>query len=178
MTKEDFFAVTHRRILWSIGVLSFCCWLSTTGTASSGNSPGVGLNAIVGAFDCVTETSDKMTWRFHTVNHPWDAWVRGDLAFSPQNGQPALYGSNYIGYDPAAKQWNIIALFKPGSYYTRYSHSVSFDGSQWLDGYPADGARAVIRTYNGAKYTFEFHQPAMKGQPPNSSMTTCTRVHR
>jgi hypothetical protein len=130
--------------------------------------------AIVGAFDCVTHGSDGLTWRFHSVNQPWGSWVRADTTFAPQNGHPRDTGSTFVGFDADAKQWNIVAIDASGSYYTRYSKSPSFKGSHWMDGYPADGARATIGV-TAAGYTFDLTTPPEHGRS-GWSHTVCTRA--
>lgn len=105
----------------------------------------------------------------------WGAWLRADTTFAPQNGQPKDVAQTFVGFDSAAKRWNIVSIDADGSYYTRYSTSREFDGSHWADGYPADGGRAVIGTPNPRQYTFDF-----TGRPSNGrtdvSHTVCTRL--
>jgi hypothetical protein len=129
---------------------------------------------IVGSFDCVTHGSNGLTWRFRSVNQPWGSWVRADTTFAPQNGRPRDTGSTFVGFDDDAKQWNIIAIDTAGSYYTRYSKSPSFNGSHWIDGYPADGARATI-ALTATGYTFDLTTPLEHGSS-GWSRTACTRA--
>lgn len=130
--------------------------------------------AIVGSYNCVTHASDGLTWHFQSVNQPWGSWVRADTTFAPQNGRPRDSGSTFVGFDSNAKQWNIVAIDRGGSYYTRYSKSPSFDGSHWSDGYPADGARATIGV-TAAGYTFDLATPPEHGRS-GWSHTVCTRA--
>ncbi len=159
-------------ILVSIIATNVC--LANPNTTTGAKTPP-GLAAIVGTFDCVTHGSDGVVWHFHSVNHAWGSWVRADTTFAPQNGQPADTASTFVGFDAAAKRWNIISIDTDGSYYTRYSTSRAFDGSHWVDGYPADGAKAHIRAQGGRQYVFELISPGQDGHGQTST-TTCTRV--
>lgn len=134
-----------------------------------------GLDAIVGTFDCVTHESSGTVWRFHSVNRAWGPWVRVNTTFAPQNGQPADSASVFVGFDAKAKQWNIIAIDIDGSYYTRSSASKAFDGSHWVDVYPADGAKAIVGLRGKRQYTFDLVTAGPKGHAPTSH-TLCTRV--
>lgn len=142
--------------------------------AGTGGAAQRGLAAIVGTFDCVTHDSDGVVWRFHSVNRPWGTWVRADTTFMPQNNQPADSASTFVGFDAKAKRWNIVSIDEDGSYYTRYSSSREFDGSRWIDGFPADGARALIRVRDMRQYTFDLTTIARNGRAEISS-TVCTR---
>lgn len=161
-----------QRVLFvSIVAVSACV---ATSKASAATTTPSGLEAIVGTFNCVTHASDGSVWRFHSVNRAWGAWVRADTTFAPQNGQPADTASTFVGFDASTKQWNIVSVDNDGSYYTRSSTSKSFDGSHWVDGYPADGAKAVIRVRGKQQYTFELVGRGPNGRPATSS-TVCTR---
>jgi hypothetical protein len=155
--------------------LAAVCLLCTISGAGASPVRASALSAIIGTFDCVTLDGDKIS-HFHSVNVAWGAWVRADTLFAPQNGQPEDRRSVFVGYDVSAKRWNIVALDMDGTYYTRYSRSPYLNGSRWLNSYPVDNAKAIIRTYGGSRYTFSLNQPATNGQPADSSMTTCTRV--
>jgi hypothetical protein len=146
--------------------------IAVPAAAAAADAPGVA--SIAGTFNCVTHTNDGTIWRFHSVNHPWGAWVRADTTFAPQNGLPAQVSSTFVGFDAAAKQWNIVSIDRAGSYYTRYSSSPAFNGSQWTDGYPADGAHAMIHV-TPQQYTFDF-RAAPKNGKSDASRTICTRV--
>ncbi len=117
------------------------------------------VHGLVGTYACVNHESTGTTWRFTSVNEPYGAWLRASSTFAPQNGQPAQTAVTYVGYDPDAKQWNIVSVSNGGSYYTRASASHALDGSRWTDAYPADGAKAIIRTPNATEYTFDLTTP-------------------
>jgi hypothetical protein len=150
-------------------------WLFLNSHAVAGSTTATGLASIIGAFNCVTHESSGVVWHFHSVNHLWGAWVRADTTFAPQNGQPANSASTFVGFDRDAKRWNIVSLDIAGSYYTRYSGSAAFNGSRWADGYPADGANAVIRLRGTRQYTFDLVSPGRGGRAETSS-TVCTRA--
>jgi hypothetical protein len=133
-----------------------------------------GVRAIVGTYDCVTHDSSGKTWRFRSVNAMWGAWLRAATTFSPQNGQPKQVSQTFVGFDSGAKRWNIVSIDAGGSYYTRSSGSRDFTGSQWTDGYPADGGKAVIGTPSLREYTFDFTGPKTSGHS-DISHTVCTR---
>jgi hypothetical protein len=126
-------------------------------------------HSLVGTYSCVTRDTDHTTWRFTTVNAPFGAWLRLYATFAPQNGAPARTAFTYLGYDPSNKRWNIVSMSSGGSYYTRYSTSGDLNGSRWVDGYPADGGKAVIAIPSATEYTFTF------SSLQDHSLTTCTR---
>jgi hypothetical protein len=162
-----------RRTMLTSVILASACFASPDISVSA--APAVGLAAIIGTFSCVTHDDGGGVWRFHSSNHAWGAWVRADTSFAPQNGQPADTASTFVGFDATAKRWNIISIDADGSYYTRYSSSRVFDGSHWSDGYPADGAKAVIRVRGNRQYTFELVTSVKNGHAETAE-TVCTRI--
>jgi hypothetical protein len=161
-----------RRTIVMYVILAGACLANSD--ISAGAAMPAGLAALLGTFNCVTHTGGGLVWRFHSSNHAWGAWVRADTTFAPQNGQPADTASTFVGFDAATKRWNIVSINADGSYYTRYSTSKAFDGSHWLDGYPADGAAALIRA-DERQYTFEFTASGKDGHD-DTSKTVCTRM--
>lgn len=161
-----------QRVLFVSIVAASACLTNYKVSAATMTPPE--LAAIVGTFNCITHASGGTVWRFHSVNRAWGGWVRADTTFAPQNGQPADTASTFVGFDGSAKRWNIVSVDNDGSYYTRSSRSKSFDGSHWVDGYPADGAKAVIRVHGRQQYTFELVSRGANGRPETSS-TVCTR---
>jgi hypothetical protein len=155
-------------------LLSLAAAIGLVGIPHAVRSAPSKVAGIVGSFECVTHGSDGLTWRFRSVNQPWGSWVRADTTFAPQNGRPRDTGSTFVGFDNDAKRWNIIAIDSGGSYYTRYSKSPSFNGSHWIDGYPADGARATIGV-TAAGYTFDLATPPERGRS-GWSHTVCARA--
>jgi hypothetical protein len=161
-----------RRTLLVAVIVANACFANSDVSANA--TTPTGLDAIIGTFDCITH-GGGVVWRFHSSNHAWGAWVRADTTFAPQNGQPADRASTFVGFDATTRQWNIISIDADGSYYTRYSKSRSFDGSHWLDGYPADGAKALIRTEGKRRYTFALVSPGRSGRD-HTAKTECTRT--
>lgn len=168
---------SHASGPWRVAVLSLgaagIC-LARSGIGAVPTSPPE-LAAIVGTFNCTTHDSAGAVWHFHSVNKAWGKWVRADTTFPPQHGQPADTASTFVGFDAQTQRWNIVSIDTDGSYYTRYSTSKTFDGSHWLDGYPADGAKALIRVQGRQQYTFELMSPGKKGRIETSD-TTCKRA--
>jgi len=157
------------------------CALALTGAIAGGRAAWAlapaqqGVRAIVGTYDCITHDSSGKTWRFRSVNTMWGAWLRAATTFAPQNGRPKDVGQTFVGFDSSAKRWNIVSLDADGSYYTRYSGSRAFTGSGWVDGYPADGGKAVIGMPSPRQYAFDFTGPGTNGHP-DISHTICTRL--
>lgn len=131
------------------------------------------LKGIVGTYNCVTRQAGQPIVRFTSRNTAWGAWVRADTVFPRQQATPeGNIASTFVGFDESAKRWNIVAIDKDGSYYTRLSTSRTFNASRWIDGFPADGGTAIINVVNGSRYTFDF---TPKGDPKGISHTICTR---
>lgn len=129
-------------------------------------------SAIIGRYECVVLDSSHKTWHFQSSNSTWGAWVRAQIFYPAQNGSPADITNTFVGFDETAKRWDIIALDRSGSYYTRSSTSAALNGSRWIDVYPADGGRSVIRVSpNG--YTFDLTMPQSKASA--HWHVTCTR---
>lgn len=149
-------------------------FLSGTAPALSAIAAGQGVGALVGTYTCVTHDSSGKIWHFTSVNTMWGAWVRADTTFAPQNGQPADVAQTFVGFDSGAKRWNIVSIDTDGSYYTRYSLSRSFKDSKWIDGYPADGGKAIIGLPDLRHYTFDLTTPERNGRAA-VSRTVCTR---
>jgi hypothetical protein len=127
--------------------------------AAAAMTPAQQAHQLVGTHACVNHESTGTIWRFTSVNEPYGAWLRVSSTFAPQNGQPAQTAVTFIGYDPDAKQWNIVSVNQGGSYYTRASTSRDLNGSRWTDVYPADGAKAIVRIPSATAYTFDLTTP-------------------
>jgi hypothetical protein len=104
----------------------------------------------------------------------WGAWLHAATTFAAQNGQPPDTAVTFVGFDSSTKRWNIVSIDTDGSYYTRYSYSRTFNPSQWRDGYPADGAKAIIGLPSPQQYSFDLTTQAKNGHP-TTSRTLCTR---
>ncbi len=74
--------------------------------------------------------------------------------FPAENGQRAQMAVTFVGFDPDAKRWNIAVVNDGGSCYTRYGSSPDFNGSRWVDGYPADGGQAITTLGSGKLFRF------------------------
>lgn len=134
------------------------------------------VHSLVGTYQCVNRESTGHTWRFTSVNDVFGAWLRVHVTYPPQSGMAAGdTGIVFVGYDRGDKRWNIVSMDADGSYYTRSSRSEHFDGSQWEDDYPRDGAKAVVRTFGPARYTFDLTLPAKKG-PSIQTHVVCKRT--
>jgi hypothetical protein len=137
-------------------------------------TPSQEVRTMTGSYNCVTHDGHQ-TWRFHSANTAWGEWLHVVATFAPQNGAPADDARVYVGFDRDAKQWNIISIDGSGSYYTRRSSSPNLNNSQWIDAYPADGARATLTISSLRQYTFDLTTP--HGTKPSTlSHTVCTRA--
>jgi hypothetical protein len=161
-----------RRYIVSALVLASAAAFGTAARAAIPEQPGV--RAIAGTYTCVTHDVSGQTWRFTSVNTMWGEWLRAETTFAPQNGQRKRAGQTFVGFDAAAKRWNIVSLDAGGSYYTRSSASPEFPKSRWVDGFPADGGTAVIGTPRPGQYTFDFTAGGTNGRR-DVSHTVCTR---
>lgn len=134
------------------------------------------VHALVGTYQCVNRDSAGHVWKFTSVNDAFGAWLRVRVTYPPQKDLAAgdmLIA--FVGYDPGSKRWNIVGTDIDGSYYTRSSRSVHFDGSQWKDDYPPDGGKAVARNSGSTRYTFDLTMPAKRG-PAMQFRVVCTRT--
>ena len=162
-----------KRLLFvvSSGVLCIPC----SAGASPASTAAQAVHSLVGTYHCVNRPSTGPTWKFTSVNDAFGAWLRVRATYPPQNGAAADISTVFVGYDSSNKRWNIVSVDLDGSYYTRSSRSAAFDGSRWQDVYPADGGKAVIRTFGSARYTFDFVLPAAKGSSVKAHVV-CTRT--
>jgi hypothetical protein len=138
-------------------------------------TPQQDMHRLTGRYECRQRDSGGQTWRLLTVNRPYGSWLRLDATYPAQNGQPAGTAITFVGFDAAAKRWSIVSVSADGSYYTRYSTSRDFNGSQWIDGDPADGGKAVVKVISSGEYTFDFASPTGPGKTARSH-TVCTKT--
>jgi hypothetical protein len=130
---------------------------------------------MTGTYHCVVQDNAHKVWHFISVNSLWGAWLHLDITYPPQNGQPKDVAVTYLGFDPAAKRWNIVSPDEDGSYFTRYSTSQALNGSRWIDGYPADGRHAVLRIPRVGQYTFDLWTSKRSNNAPDFRVV-CNRV--
>jgi hypothetical protein len=138
-------------------------------------APQPGVHSIVGTYDCVVYADGRRVDHFRSVNVAWKAWVHVTTTRDAEKGKPPDVSETYVGFDADAKRWNIVGVDASGSYWTRHSTSQLFDGSRWIDDYPADGGTAIVRVRgSGAQYTFDLSLPKSNGSSDNSHVV-CTR---
>lgn len=130
---------------------------------------------IVGTYDCIVSSGGRRIDRFQSVNTAWRTWLQVTTTSASTAGKPPDVAHVFVGFDPEAKRWNIVGVDSSGSYWTRHSTSKAFDGSRWIDDYPADGGTAVVRVLkSGAEYTFDLSLPKGNGAS-DSSRVVCMR---
>jgi hypothetical protein len=159
-----------RRILCYLLLLSG--WAALMDSLAHASTSAVA--ELVGQYQCIVHDSAHKVWHFQSRNSLWGTWLRAEIYYPPQNGSAADVTHTFVGFDDTTRRWNIVALDRAGSYYTRYSHSAKLDGSRWVDGYPADGGRAVLRILPSSGYTFDLTIASSKSTA--YSHVKCTRA--
>ncbi|MBV8116951.1 MAG: hypothetical protein JOZ01_03175 [Candidatus Eremiobacteraeota bacterium] len=122
------------------------------------------LQRLAGTWTCVTHGSDNTTFRETDVDTMFANWLSISSTYPAQNGQPGGSGSTYLGYDSKNKRWVITGVGTDGSYFTAYSNSRNYDGSHWVDAYPADGGTAVIHMPASNRYMLDSSLPNAQGK--------------
>lgn len=145
--------------------LFLCVGLATSAAPSGATVPQQqSPEAIIGTYNCAGYDGHQ-NWHFSSRNSAWGPhWVRVRTVYPPQNGTPIDIGETFVGFDPSAKHWNIIALDYAGSYYTRESNAQHLNGSVWKDKYPDDGKIAVLRVPSSRSYTFDLYSNSRHGE--------------
>lgn len=132
------------------------------------------LHNLIGSWSCTGHDSMHHTWRESDTYTMWGMWLRGDSSYPAQNGEPAGTGISLVRYDSHAGHWLIVGADTGGTAFTATSSSHAFDGSHWVDAYPADNGWANIHVNGMNAWTIDSSGPDGHGHTVVSH-EVCTR---
>lgn len=130
---------------------------------------------LVGTWSCVTHDSTHKTWHETDVYSMWGPWLKDNASFPSQNGERAGTGMSFSTYDAQHGRWVITYADSNGTYFTASSSSHAFNGSHWVDEYPADNGTATVRMTNANTLVIDSTMPDGHGHV-STGHEVCTRV--
>lgn len=148
--------------------------LAAGGSSAGSMTPAQTMHALLGHWTCVTQDSTHHTTRETDTYQMWGAWLHDASSFPAQNGSPAGQGESFIRYDSSAGRWVITGVDTMGVYFTASSSSHTFNGSHWVDNYPADGGWANLHMTSANQVILDSSGPDGHGHTVTSHQV-CTR---
>lgn len=133
------------------------------------------MHALVGTWSCITHDSSHKTWHETDVYSMWGAWLRDDTRFPAQNGEPGGTGISFTRYDSHAGKWVITGADTGGTLFTATSSNHAFDGSRWVDVYPADNGWANLHMPSSHEVVIDSGTPDGHGHTMTDH-DVCTRT--
>jgi len=132
-------------------VLAGFLLLAATSTASAAIPEG--LQSFAGNWACVLK-SGGATYLSSAANSVWGRWIKEELAFPAQMGEPASVGTAYLGYDATTHRWIYNEVDSVGEYFVTKSESQRLSNSNWTSVSPT-GDVSTIHVISGSQYTID-----------------------
>src|SRR5271167_693864 len=95
-------------------VLAGFLLLAATSTASAAIPEE--LQSFAGNWACVLK-SGGATYLSSSANAVWGSWIKEEITFPAQMGEPASVGTAYLGYDAAMHRWIYNEIDSVGEYF-------------------------------------------------------------
>jgi hypothetical protein len=125
--------------------------LAATSTASA--AIPTGLQSFAGNWACVLK-SGGATFSSSAANSVWGNWIKEEIAFPAQMGEPASVGTAYLGYDAKLHRWIYNEIDSVGEYFITASASPKLSNSSWASVFPTGGV-STIRVVSRSHYTID-----------------------
>ena len=135
------------RIILCLGFLL----IAATNTASA--AMPAELQGFAGNWACVLK-SGGATFLSSAANSVWGNWIKEEITFPAQMGQPASQGTAYLGYDAANHRWIYDEIDAVGEYFITKSDSPRLSNSNWNSALPT-GDLSTIRVVSQSQYTID-----------------------
>jgi len=132
-------------------VLAGFLLLAATSTASAAIPEG--LQSFAGNWACVLK-SGGATYLSSAANSVWGSWIKEEITFPAQMGEPASVGTAYLGYDAKMHRWIYNEIDSVGEYFITKSESPRLSNSSWTSAFPT-GDVSTIRVISRSQYTID-----------------------
>jgi hypothetical protein len=128
--------------------------LAATSTASAALPKD--LESFAGNWACVLK-SGGATYLSSSANSVWGNWIKEEIAFPAQMGEPASVGTAYLGYDAQTHRWIYNEIDSVGEYFINASKSPQLSKSNWTSVFPVTSNVSSIDVVSGSQYTVDGH---------------------
>lgn len=125
--------------------------LAATSTASAAMPKD--LQSFAGNWACVLK-SGGATYLSSSANSVWGSWIKEEITFPAQMGQPASVGTAFLGYDATKHRWIYNEIDSVGVYFITKSESPRLSNSNWTSAFPT-GDVTTIRIISRSRYTVD-----------------------
>jgi hypothetical protein len=132
-------------------VLAGFLLLAATNTASAAIPEE--LQSFAGSWACVLK-SGGATYLSSSANAVWGNWIKEEITFPAQMGQPASVGTAYLGYDAGTHRWIYNETDSVGEYFINQSESPKLSNSSWTSAFPT-GNTSNIHIVSPTQYTVD-----------------------
>jgi hypothetical protein len=143
--------------------------LAATSTASAAIPDE--LQSFAGNWACVLKAGGA-TYSNGSANSVWGSWIKEELTFPAQMGEPASTGTGYLGYDAQAHLWIYNETDSVGEYFIKKSASPKLSNSSWTSVFPTGNASTMTVT-SPSQYTIDGSYS--EGGKTTSFQQVCTR---
>jgi hypothetical protein len=133
-------------------VLAGFLLLAATSTASAAIPDE--LQSFAGNWKCALKAAGA-TYSNDAANSVWGSWIKEELTFPAQMGEPASTGTAYLGYDAQAHLWIYNEIDSVGEYFMKKSSSPKVGNSSWTSVFPTAGNASTLTVNSPAQYTID-----------------------
>lgn len=145
-------------------------WAST---ASAVAAVPAGVQTFAGSWSCRLQQGG-VTYASTISAVPWGNWIKEDITYPAQAGEPASKGIAFMGYDTQGHRWIYNETDAVGSFFVKKSDDRDVRASSWTGAYPASGDVTTFHVLSHDRYTIDSRYT--EGGKALSFHQVCTRT--
>lgn len=136
-------------------VCAFLLAFAATAASAPAAVPA-GAQAFAGHWSCRLQQGSAV-YLSSIVAVPWGNWIKEDITFPAQAGEPASKGIAFLGYDAGQHRWIYNETDSVGEYFIKKSDDRNVTSSSWTGVYPTTGDATTFHVLSHNRYTIDSH---------------------
>ena len=132
-----------------------------------------GAQTFAGNWSCRLQQGNS-TYRSTIVAKPWGEWIKEEITYPAQAGEPASTGIAFLGYDAQGHHWVYNETDSVGEYFVKKSDDRDVRSSSWTGVYPTTGDATTFHVLSHNRYTIDSRYT--EGGKALSFHQLCTRI--
>jgi hypothetical protein len=113
-----------------------------------------GVQVFAGNWSCQLRQGN-VTYMSTIAAAPWGQWIKEDITYPAQAGEPASKGIAFMGYDAQGHRWIYNETDDIGAYFVKKSDDRDVQASSWTGAYPASGDVTTFHVLSHDRYTID-----------------------
>ncbi|HEY2475781.1 MAG TPA: hypothetical protein VGI19_13410 [Candidatus Cybelea sp.] len=125
-----------------------------TSTALAVAAVPAGVQTFAGNWSCQLRQGN-VTYASTISAVPWGHWIKEDIAYPAQAGEPAAKGIAFLGYDMQGHRWIYNETDTIGVFFLKKSDDRDVKTSSWTGVYPTSGDVTNFHVLSPDRYTID-----------------------